>query len=108
MDSKFAQSDLIGRYSPDGNFHIDWYGTTVSGRGVGVDMISKAVESVWADKVKAVSAQLGNVNCDSYNSAISSGISPVQAVWATPLGETMISLGFKGVEVNAYNVKLYQ
>ncbi|WP_244101521.1 hemagglutinin repeat-containing protein [Burkholderia ambifaria] len=108
VDSKFAQSDLIGRYSPDGNFHIDWYGTTVSGRGVGTDMISKAIESVGADKVKTVSAQLGNTNRDAYNSATSSGISPVQAVWATPLGKSMSSLGFKGVEVNGYNVKFYR
>ncbi|WP_254212498.1 hemagglutinin repeat-containing protein [Burkholderia multivorans] len=108
VDSKFAQSDLIGRYSPDGNFHIDWYGTTVSGRGVGTDMISKAIESVGADKVKTVSAQLGNANRDAYNSATSSGISPVQAVWATPLGKSMNSLGFKGVEVNGYNVKFYR
>ncbi|WP_232487698.1 hemagglutinin repeat-containing protein [Burkholderia ubonensis] len=108
VDSKFAQSDLIGRYSPDGNFHIDWYGTTVSGRGVGTDMISKAIESVGADKVKTVSAQLGNANRDAYNSATSSGISPVQAVWATPLGKSMSSLGFKGVEVNGYNVKFYR
>ncbi|WP_232438326.1 hemagglutinin repeat-containing protein [Burkholderia ubonensis] len=108
VDSKFAQSDLIGRYSPDGNFHIEWYGTTVSGRGVGTDMISKAIESVGADKVKTVSAQLGNANRDAYNSATSSGISPVQAVWATPLGKSMSSLGFKGVEVNGYNVKFYR
>ncbi|WP_233410203.1 hemagglutinin repeat-containing protein [Burkholderia ambifaria] len=108
VDTKFAQSDLIGRYSPDGNFHIDWYGTTVSGRGVGTDMISKAIESVGADKVKTVSAQLGNTNRDAYNSATSSGISPVQAVWATPLGKSMSSLGFKGVEVNGYNVKFYR
>ncbi|WP_249173578.1 hemagglutinin repeat-containing protein [Burkholderia dolosa] len=108
VDSKFAQSDLIGRYSPDGNFHIDWYGTTVSGRGVGTDMIYKAIESVGADKVKTVSAQLGNANRDAYNSATSSGISPVQAVWATPLGKSMNSLGFKGVEVNGYNVKFYR
>ncbi|MGZ7174126.1 hemagglutinin repeat-containing protein [Burkholderia gladioli] len=108
VDSKFAQSDLIGRYSPDGNFHIDWYGTTVSGRGVGTDMISKAIESVGADKVKTVSAQLGNANRDAYNSATFSGISPVQAVWATPLGKSMSSLGFKGVEVNGYNVKFYR
>ncbi|MGN4031840.1 hemagglutinin repeat-containing protein, partial [Burkholderia gladioli] len=108
VDSKFAQSDLIGRYSPDGNFHIDWYGTTVSGRGVGTDMISKAIESVGADKVKNVSAQLGNANRDAYNSATFSGISPVQAVWATPLGKSMSSLGFKGVEVNGYNVKFYR
>ncbi|WP_230950073.1 hemagglutinin repeat-containing protein [Burkholderia cepacia] len=108
VDSKFAQSDLIGRYSPDGNFHIDWYGTTVSGRGVGTDMISKAIESVGADNVKTVSAQLGNANRDAYNSATSSGLSPVQAVWATPLGKSMNSLGFKGVDVNGYNVKFYR
>ncbi|WP_230960288.1 hemagglutinin repeat-containing protein [Burkholderia territorii] len=108
VDSKFAQSDLIGRYSPDANFHIDWYGTTVSGRGVGTDMISKAIEAVGADKVKTVSAQLGNANRDAYNSATSSGLSPIQAVWATPLGKSMNSFGFKGVEVNGYNVKFFR
>ncbi|AIO39986.1 hypothetical protein DM40_3610 [Burkholderia cenocepacia] len=108
VDSKFAQSDLIGRYSPDGNFHIDWYGTTVSGRGVGTDMISKAIESVGAENVKTVSAQLGNVNRDVYNSAASSGLSSIQAVWATPLGKSMSYLGFRGVEVNGYNVKFYR
>ncbi|QTO51538.1 hypothetical protein [Burkholderia latens] len=108
VDSKFAQSDLIGRYSPDGNFHIDWYGTTVSGRGVGTDMISKAIESVGVENVKTVSAQLGNVNRDVYNSAASSGLSSIQAVWATPLGKSMSYLGFRGVEVNGYNVKFYR
>ncbi|WP_241021339.1 hemagglutinin repeat-containing protein [Burkholderia sp. Ac-20344] len=108
VDSRFAQSDLVGRYSPDGNFHIDWYGTTVSGRGVGTDMISKAMESVGADKVKTVSAQLGNTNRDVYNSVTSSGLSSVQAVWATPLGKSMNSLGFKNVEVDGYNVKFYR
>ncbi|MBN0038493.1 hypothetical protein JTL77_37280, partial [Pseudomonas aeruginosa] len=41
VDSKFAQSDLVARYSPDGNLYIDWYGTTVSGKGVGSEMISR-------------------------------------------------------------------
>ncbi|MBP5107533.1 hypothetical protein HUS97_32715 [Pseudomonas protegens] len=43
VDSKFAQSDLVARYSPDGKLHIDWYGTTVAGRNVGSEMISNAI-----------------------------------------------------------------
>jgi filamentous hemagglutinin len=108
VDSQFAQSDLIGRYSPSGNLHIDWYGTTVGGKGVGTEMISKAISSVGSDKVKTVTAQLGNTNRDVYDSASSSGLSSEKAAWSTPLGKSMKELGFTKVEVNGYSVKFHR
>lgn len=87
VDSKFAQSDLVARYSPDGNLHIDWYGTTVSGKGVGSEMVSRAIETVGPDKVKAVSAQLGNDNLEAFRAGTSAGLSKEQAVWSTPFGK---------------------
>lgn len=75
VDSKFAQSDLVARYSPDGNLYIDWYGTTVSGKGVGSEMISRAIEAVGANKVKTVSAQLGKDNLDAFKAGSSRGLS---------------------------------
>lgn len=108
VDSKFAQSDLVARYSPDGNLHIDWYGTTVTGKGVGTEMVSRAIESVGPDKIKTVSAQLGNTNLEAFRVAASTGLSREQAVWSTPLGKTMSSLGFKNVEVLGNSVKFLQ
>lgn len=108
VDSKFAQSDLVARYSPDGNLRIDWYGTTVSGKGVGTEMVSRAIESIGPDKVKTVSAQLGNTNLEAFRAAASTGLSREQAVWSTPLGKTMRTLGFKKVEVSGANVKFLQ
>ncbi|MGU0722845.1 DUF637 domain-containing protein, partial [Pseudomonas aeruginosa] len=105
VDSKFAQSDLVARYSPDGNLYIDWYGTTVSGKGVGSEMISRAIEAVGANKVKTVSAQLGKDNLDAFKAGSSRGLSKEQAVWNTPLGKTMNSLGFTEVEVHGASVK---
>ncbi|MBW6370773.1 DUF637 domain-containing protein, partial [Pseudomonas aeruginosa] len=105
VDSKFAQSDLVARYSPDGNLYIDWYGTTVSGKGVGSEMISRAIEAVGANKVKTVSAQLGKDNLDAFKAGSSRGLSKEQAVWNTPLGKTMSSLGFTEVEVHGASVK---
>ncbi|MBG7196214.1 DUF637 domain-containing protein, partial [Pseudomonas aeruginosa] len=105
VDSKFAQSDLVARYSPDGNLYIDWYGTTVSGKGVGSEMISRAIEAVGASKVKTVSAQLGKDNLDAFKAGSSRGLSKEQAVWNTPLGKTMSSLGFTEVEVHGASVK---
>lgn len=108
VDSKFAQSDLVARYSPDGNLRIDWYGTTVSGKGVGTEMVSRAIESIGPDKVKAVSAQLGNTNLEAFRVAASTGLSREQAVWSTPLGKTMKALDFKVVEISGSNVKFLQ
>lgn len=105
VDSKYAQSDLVARYSPDGNLRVDWYGTTVSGKGVGTEMISRAIESVGADKVKTVSAQLGNTNLEVFRATKSTGLSSEQAVWSTPLGKTMKALGFEKVEVSGTDVK---
>lgn len=95
LDSKYAQGSLVARYSPENNLRVDWYGTTVSGKGVGTEMISRAIESVGADKVKTVSAQLGNTNLEVFRATKSTGLSSEQAVWSTPLGKTMKALGFK-------------
>ncbi len=100
IDSKFAQSDLLGNYSSDnGNLHVDWYGTTVSGKNVGSEMISRAIEAVGSDKVKTVSARLGYDNLDAFNAGVSEGLSKEQSVWKTPIGKTMSSLGFKNVKI---------
>jgi len=89
----------MARYSPSGDLYIDWYGTTVTGRGIGSEMISRAIETVGPTNVKTVSAQLGDTNLDAFRAAKASGISSEQAVWSTPLGKTMSSLGFKSVEM---------
>ncbi|MBN0266425.1 hypothetical protein JTM79_33910, partial [Pseudomonas aeruginosa] len=81
------------------------YGTTVSGKGVGSEMISRAIEAVGANKVKTVSAQLGKDNLDAFKAGSSRGLSKEQAVWNTPLGKTMNSLGFTEVEVHGASVK---
>lgn len=99
VDSKFAQSDLVARYSPDGKLHIDWYGTTVAGRNVGSEMISNAIQAVGPGNIRFVSAQLGNTNVEVFRAAKELGLSNEQAVWHTPLGKTMNSLGFKKVEM---------
>ncbi|RDI15632.1 hypothetical protein DFO48_101910, partial [Comamonas sp. AG1104] len=108
IDSKFAQSDLLGNYSSDnGNLHVDWYGTTVSGKNVGSEMISRAIEAVGSDKVKTVSARLGYDNLDAFNAGVSEGLSKEQSVWKTPIGKTMSSLGFKNVKIEGSIFKFF-
>ncbi|WP_314972690.1 hemagglutinin repeat-containing protein [Comamonas testosteroni] len=108
IDSKFAQSDLLGNYSSDnGNLHVDWYGTTVSGKNVGSEMISRAIEAVGLDKVKTVSARLGYDNLDAFNAGVSEGLSKEQSVWKTPIGKTMSSLGFKNVKIEGSIFKFF-
>ncbi|EIJ48486.1 hypothetical protein GWL_05200 [Herbaspirillum sp. GW103] len=97
--SDFAQSDLIATYYPKGILHIDWYGTTISGKGVGTEMISRSIEFVGPERIATISAKFGNVNRGVFWDALSSGRSVSDAAWATPLGKTMRSLGFKNVSV---------
>jgi hypothetical protein len=81
--SDFAQSDLIATYYPKGILHIDWYGTTISGKGVGTEMISRSIELVGPEKIATISAKFGNVNRDVFWDALSSGRSVSDAAWAT-------------------------
>ncbi|PYC13246.1 hemagglutinin repeat-containing protein [Pseudomonas mosselii] len=105
VDSKFAHTDLVARYAPETGLFIDWYGTTVKGRGIGTELISRAIEEVGPTRVKQVSATLGNDNRQAYQTARDAGLPADQAVWGTPLGKTMSSLGFKNVEVtSSYSV----
>ncbi|NVZ30006.1 hypothetical protein HX881_30945 [Pseudomonas gingeri] len=105
VSRRYAESDLVARYSPDGDLRIDWYGTTVEVRGVGSEMISRAIETVGPDKVESVSAQLGKTNAEVFREAKNSGMTELQAVWETPLGKTMDSLGFKTVKVVGSSVR---
>lgn len=106
VDSKFAHTDLVARFAPETGLFIDWYGTTVKGRNIGTELISRAIEEVGPTRVKQVSATLGNDNREAYQTARDAGLPADQAVWGTPLGKTMSSLGFKNVEVtSSYSVK---
>ncbi|MCL8343166.1 hypothetical protein [Pseudomonas mosselii] len=106
VDSKFAHTDLVARFAPETGLFIEWYGTTVKGRNIGTELISRAIEEVGPTRVKQVSATLGNDNREAYQTARDAGLPADQAVWGTPLGKTMSSLGFKNVEVtSSYSVK---
>ncbi|QEQ25876.1 filamentous hemagglutinin N-terminal domain-containing protein [Achromobacter xylosoxidans] len=105
IDSRFAQSDLVARYSPSGDLHIAWYETSVTGKGVGAEMLSRAIEAVGPNNVTSVSAKLGVSNLEVFRSAVSAGMTSEQAVWSTPLGRSMAKLGFKSLELTGENVR---
>lgn len=94
VDNKFSRSNLVGTLNSDGNLFIHWYETSVQGRGVGSEMISKAIETAGVQNVTSVSAQLGLTNAKAYEAAIASGANPINAVWQTPIGKTMQSMGY--------------
>jgi hypothetical protein len=94
VDNKFSRSNLVGALNSDGNLFIHWYETSVQGRGVGSEMISKAIETAGVQNVTSVSAQLGLTNAKAYEAAIASGANPINAVWQTPIGKTMQSMGY--------------
>ena len=95
ITSPYARSHLIGRLRERGDLFIDWYETSVPGRGVGTEMLSRAVESVGPESVNSVSARFGLTNKAVFDAGRTSGLSLDEAAWATPLGKSMRQLGFK-------------
>lgn len=94
----FRSADLRGTYK-NGDLKIHAYGTDVKGRKIGTELVSTAIEKIGASKVKTISGVFGIDNKKVYNGLISSGSSPVNAAWGTPLGKTMRELGFNKVEI---------
>ncbi len=102
ITSKYADSNLLATFHKNGNLYINWYSTTVNGKGVGTDMISRAIEVVGQKKVLSISAEMGHTNWDVFNRNLGGGMSPIQAIWQTPLGKSMSSLGYKNVTRDSY------
>lgn len=67
---------------------------------MGTEKISRAIELAGPNKINSVSALLGAANAAVFRDSVSSGSSLEQAVWHTPLGKSVSSLGFQVVEVN--------
>jgi filamentous hemagglutinin len=78
--------------------HVSWYETSVQGRGVGTEMISRAIETVGPQRVSSVSAELGRTNLSVFEQVTASGVARQEAIWQTPLGKSMNSLGYRNVE----------
>jgi len=83
----------------NGDLTINFYKTDVTGQRIGTELISNAIEAIGVSKVKTVSGQFGLENKSAYESLVSSGSSPTDAAWGTPLGRSMRLLGFTSVEV---------
>lgn len=99
VENRFARSNLLSRYN-DGNLHIDWYETSVTGRGIGTEMISRAIETAGPQNVSSVTAQLGLKNLSAFQQSVGAGMVPIEAVWQTPLGKSMSSLRYRNVTFN--------
>jgi filamentous hemagglutinin len=65
------------------------------GNNIGTELISNAIESVGADRVKSVSAQLADTNKDVFDLFRSEWLSDIGAFSNTPLGKSLNNLGFK-------------
>jgi len=94
ITSRYARSNLLGRLREGGDLFIDWYETNVPGRGVGTEMLSRAIESVGPQNVNSVSARFGLTNKAVFDASRAAGLSYEEAAWATPLGKSMRQLGF--------------
>ncbi|HEY9105270.1 MAG TPA: hypothetical protein VIN58_01240 [Roseateles sp.] len=104
IDARNARSDLLGRLGPDGTLFVDWYATSVPGRGVGTELLSRAIEGVGSENVSNVTARFGLTNAEAYRGALSSGLSPVEAAWQTPFGKSMSKLGFRDVDLRGSDI----
>jgi hypothetical protein len=82
-----------------GKLTIDMYQTTQPFRGIGTEMISRAMDAVGAAKVRTLSGDLALDNLSRYNAEIKGGATPEAAAAATPLGKSATKLGFSKVAV---------
>lgn len=101
------RSEMVSTFNPgQGDLFVNFYRTTENGRGVGTEMLSNSIQSFGPQNVHSVSAELGLTNKSIFEYNMSSeGMSPVQAVSNTPLGKSLISLGYRHIEVNGLYIK---
>ncbi|KWO45612.1 hypothetical protein WT97_10815 [Burkholderia sp. MSMB1459WGS] len=101
------RSEIVSTFKPEtGDLFINFYRTTEVGRGVGAEMISNSIQNFGVSNVKSISAELGLANKAIYEFNIATeGMSPVQAARNTPLGKSLINLGYKQIDVNGLYIR---
>lgn len=84
-----------------GNLHIDLY---TKGRlktpGVGTELLSETISRVGPENIKGISGKLWKSNLQSYEAGIRGMSSPTDALWSTPIGKSLSTLGFTSAKVN--------
>ncbi len=81
----------------DGELYISWLYTANSGKGIGTELISRAIESVGPSKVKSITGEMGADNLKILNSYIKQGMSPLDAAKKTPAAAIRIKLGYGNI-----------
>ncbi|MBN3815101.1 LysM peptidoglycan-binding domain-containing protein [Paraburkholderia sp. Se-20369] len=101
------RSEIVSTFNPEkGDLFINFYRTTESGRGVGTEMISNSIQGFGAQNVRSISAELGLTNKSVYEYNMSvEGMSPAQAASNTPLGKSLINLGYGQIEMNGLYIR---
>ena len=74
---------------------VDWMGTTQGNRGIGLELLSNAIEATGA---RRFSGQLGALNRKIYEDLVNKGTPEIEAVWSTPVGRQVRRLGFEVLE----------
>ena len=101
-----VRSEAVTTFNPNsGDMFINFYRTTETGRGVGTELISNSIQNFGPQNVQSISAELGLTNKSIFEYNMSSeGMSPISAASNTPLGKSLISLGYRQIEVNGLHI----
>jgi len=76
---------IDSRFNPNtGDLNVDFVFTFNKGKGVGSELISRAVETAGPQNVKSIVGQLGADNKRIFDSGVAQGLSPLGAALKTP------------------------
>jgi filamentous hemagglutinin len=91
---------IDSRFNPaTGDLNVDFVFTFNKGKGVGSELISRAVETAGSNNVKSIVGRLGADNKKIFDSGVAQGLSPLEAALKTPAAKIRQNLGFKNIEV---------
>ncbi len=91
---------IDSRFNPTtGDLNVDYVFTFNKGKGVGSELISRAVETAGSQNVKSIVGRLGADNRRIFDSGVAQGLSPLEAVLKTPAAKIRQNLGFKNLGV---------
>lgn len=98
-DTKFDKAFIFAKFDEStGDLFIRNMRVDQKGNGIGTELISNAIESVGADRVRSVSAQLADTNKDVFDFFKSERLNDIDAFSNTPLGKSLNKLGFKNLD----------
>jgi len=92
---------LTGEFdSTTGDLFVGWMSTIQPGRGIGTELLGRAIEAIGVAEVESVSGELGGTNRRVYQALRRQGTSAEDAAWGTPLGRSLRALGFTGLRLD--------